>query len=600
MDLRGDRGYPYMKDLLELETVASSRTVDSIPPILQGIHTPLVVQQWKASLAPHPDKNFSQYITQGLQHGFHIGMDASSTLKAASVNMQLALQNPDVIRERLSTECKAGRVIGPLPREMFSQVHVSRFGVIPKKHQPGKWRMIIDMSSPKGHSVNDGISRDLCSLSYASVDDAVKIVKKWGNGTELAKFDLENAYRLIPVHPSDRILLGMEWEGQLFVDTALPFGLRSAPKIFSAVADGLQSILEQQGAHPIMHYLDDFLVFGAPGSDRCKQNLEMALKGCRVLGVPVAPHKTEGPSTTLVFLGIELDTVKQELRLPIDKLGRLQQEIKKWTEKRATTKRELLSLIGQLQHACCVVKPGRSFLRRMISLSTIPKQLHHRVRLNREFRSDLRWWSTFLASWNGVGMMSALIHATPTATITSDASGNWGCGAFNNHGEWFQLQWPEVWLSLHITVKELLPIVLGLALWGVKWRGQTILCKCDNAAVVAIIRSGVCRDPTAMNLIRNLFFISSHFNVQVITEHIPGVVNTAADALSRDNLPLFKLQCHQAKGDPTPIPETLYDMLVRQLPDRISDRWTILWHNFSLKAKLHPHRDPTGQAKNAT
>ena len=67
--------------------------------------------------------------------------------------------------------------------------------------------------------------------------------------------------------------------------------------------------------------------------------------------------------------------------------------------------RELLSLIGQLQHACCVVRPGRTFLRRMINLSTVAKELHHRIRLNLGFRSDLQWWATFLPSWIGVGIM---------------------------------------------------------------------------------------------------------------------------------------------------------------------------------------------------
>jgi len=80
-----------------------------------------------------------------------------------------------------------------------------------------------------------GIERELCTLSYTSVDEAVAKVCERGRGTMLAKFDMESAYRIIPVHPEDRPLLGMEWKGKLFVDTALPFGLRSAPKIFLAV-----------------------------------------------------------------------------------------------------------------------------------------------------------------------------------------------------------------------------------------------------------------------------------------------------------------------------------------------------------------------------
>ena len=100
----------------------------------------------------------------------------------------------------------------------------------------------------------------------------------------------------------------------------------------------------------------------------------------------IAQKKTEGPATKLVFLGIEIDTVEGVMKLPSEKLQQLQLEIQRWMERKSSTKRELLSLIGQLQHACCVVRPGRSFLRRMIALSPVTKALHHWVRLSKEFR----------------------------------------------------------------------------------------------------------------------------------------------------------------------------------------------------------------------
>ena len=81
---------------------------------------------------------------------------------------------------------------------------------------------------------------DLCSVKYVTVDDAVAAVKQIGLGAELAKVDIRSAYRIIPVHPEDRWLLGMVWEGALYIDTVLPFGLRSAPKIFNAVADAVE------------------------------------------------------------------------------------------------------------------------------------------------------------------------------------------------------------------------------------------------------------------------------------------------------------------------------------------------------------------------
>ena len=155
----------------------------------------------------------------------------------------------------------------------------------------------------------------------------------------------------------------------MYLDTALPFGLRSAPKIFSAVADALTWAMLTEGIHDLLHYLDDYLFLSLPRAPQAWTFLEKAIAVCQSLGVPVASNKIEGPNTALTFLGITIDTVRGELCLPADKLIRLQQTIRYWASKRSCTKRELLSLIGQLQHAATVVRPGRTFQRRMIDLA---------------------------------------------------------------------------------------------------------------------------------------------------------------------------------------------------------------------------------------
>ncbi len=113
----------------------------------------------------------------------------------------------------------------------------------------------------------------------------------------MAKLDLKEAYRNVPVHPHDCPLIGMHWRDSIYIDMVLPFGLRSAPKIFSALADGLIWIMHSKGVDPSIHYLDDFLLLGPPGSLACKEALSKTLKLCCKLGVPVAEEKTEGPST---------------------------------------------------------------------------------------------------------------------------------------------------------------------------------------------------------------------------------------------------------------------------------------------------------------
>ena len=126
--------------------------------------------------------------------------------------MQSARQNPQVVEEYLAKEVKERQVIGPLNPVEYPDVQVSSFGVIPKSHQPGKWRLIVDLSSPEGQSVNDSIAKSLWSLSYISVDDIASVVLHLGRGALLAKMDVQSAYCNVPVHPDDRILLEMQWE----------------------------------------------------------------------------------------------------------------------------------------------------------------------------------------------------------------------------------------------------------------------------------------------------------------------------------------------------------------------------------------------------
>ena len=125
------------------------------------------------------------------------------------------------------------RLVGLFVKAQLPGIQISRFGVIPKSHQIGKWRLIVDLSHPNSHSVNDGILKSLCGLSYITVDDAINKVLELGPNTLMAKIDIKSVFRLLPVHPADRHLLAMEWQNKIFIDTCLPFGLRSAPKLFN-------------------------------------------------------------------------------------------------------------------------------------------------------------------------------------------------------------------------------------------------------------------------------------------------------------------------------------------------------------------------------
>jgi len=343
--------YKYMEDLKTMES--SGWPVAPIPEVLQQAHTPLRVLVWEECLRSHPDREFAEYITRGLTQGFRIGFRYQDQVcRSARSNMQSGGKNPLVFFDYLRSETEAGMLIGPLERMAVPGLHINHFGVIPKSQQPGKWQIIVGLSHPRKHSVNDGVLKEYCSLKYPSVDDTMRVILAVGPGTQLVKFDIKSAYRIVPVHPSDHLLLGIAWQGKVYVDTALPFGLCSAPKIFTAEADALQYILEQEGVPRMFHYL---LLFGVPGGSEGVRIFSKAMKWCEKLGVPITDHKKEGPTSVLTFLGIEVDTVKMDLRLHPPKLCQLKAEIHTWSERESCTKRELLFIFGKLQYACCVV-----------------------------------------------------------------------------------------------------------------------------------------------------------------------------------------------------------------------------------------------------
>jgi len=90
------------------------------------------------------------------------------------------------------------------------------------------------------------------------------------------------------------------------------------------VADALEWCISSVGVEIVYHYLDDFAVLGAPEAEQCGHNLGLLKAVCDVLGILLAPEKQAGPSSVIEFLGIVIDTSRQELRLPADKLFRLQ------------------------------------------------------------------------------------------------------------------------------------------------------------------------------------------------------------------------------------------------------------------------------------
>ena len=198
--------------------------------------------------------------------------------------------------------------------------------------------------------LNLGI-RELTNVAYSLVEDAVLLIHHLGQSALLAKVDLKGAYQMVPVHLRNRPYLGSVDAG-CFRRLPTPKSLR--------------------GVHNIVHYLDDWMIIywgggggggGAPNSGECGEALRIILGTCQELGVPLSPDKNEGPTTTLTFLGIEVDSSRLQVSLPQDKLACLRAMLQEFPQMKVVRDvRALESLIGHLVHATKVLPLGKVFL----------------------------------------------------------------------------------------------------------------------------------------------------------------------------------------------------------------------------------------------
>ncbi|MBF2755157.1 MAG: hypothetical protein ISN29_07865 [Gammaproteobacteria bacterium AqS3] len=556
-----DGSYSFLKNLLALEA-SSSQSMAWENPV--GF---LPESEWDPFLVAMPDQEFSAFLRRGIQSGFRIGVPPSARLSSCKSNSKSALALASKVDDYIEEEVKAGKLV--ISDE--ANVQLSSIGFIPKRNRPGKFRMIVDLSSPSGRSVNDAINPAFSSFKYVTVRQVAELLPQ---GSFLAKLDLKAAYRKVPVHVADQKFLGVSWRGKTYCDKALPFGLRSAPIIFNAVADGLAWAMICTGIMDLAHYLDDF-IFWASDQQSCQRCLDTGIHTAYSLGLPVEPIKVEGPLTTLTFLGIEIDTIRRELRLPRGKLNRLKDTLRKWSTKKSATKHDLQVIIGLLNDAAQVVPAGRPFVRRLIDAMSRLRKANHVTRLEEGCRADILWWCSYIESWNGVSIFPNPIVGP---SIFSDASGSWGAGAFISLDHaWFQLKWPKLWSSNNIAAKELVPIVMAIALWGHRCAHSRISLYSDNLAVVQCLESGSAKDRILSHLLRCLFFFLARHQISYRAFHIAGRNNRAADALSRDDLHVYFSIFPQAPRTPTGFPQALTSLLLDSTLSWTSKSWKELF-----------------------
>ncbi len=310
-------------------------------------------------------------------------------------NLLSALKEPEVVDSLFEKEVKKGFMIGPFDDPPFPDYRINPIGIATRKYS-GKKRLIIDLSAPHNdaaQSVNSLIPLAPFSLFYATIDDAIKLIKKAGRGAWLTKADISDAFKVMPLNPSQWHLFGVKWQNKLYFSVRLTFGCHRSPKIFDTLSEVLCWILLNNCKLPfVLHLLDYFLLVDYPHvkPDRCISALKCTFYD---LGVPLSEEKTLGPLKAIGFLGITLDSNLMQASLPSEKINK---------KSASFSKRDLLSLLGHLNFGMRIIPQGRSFIARLLDLSKSVKDLNDIVTLDEGCSSDLRFWSLLLINWNGI------------------------------------------------------------------------------------------------------------------------------------------------------------------------------------------------------
>ena len=334
--------------------------------------------------------HLTSYLVQGFQKGFHLRHEGD-IYNTRPNNSKAANKYSDIIEKNLQEELAANRIAGPFKNPPYDPFQVSPLNIREKK-PPNKYRLIHDLSYPYDTtSINSNIPRSEASVQYASIRDAIQHLQRLPSGAYMCKTDIANAYKIVPVHPSDYPKLGLKFKGHYYYQLTLPQGFASSCAIFETLSIALQAIVEKHAPGvTVVHMIDYFLFIGTDKAS-CTLHLDIFQSLCQDIGIPLAPDKTTTPDTSTIFLGILLDSKKRLAQVPEDKVHIYSADIAEHIQNGRLTQKQLQSLVGKLNFASSVV-PARAFLRRLIDKVFSVKKPHQTITLSQETLQDLRTW----------------------------------------------------------------------------------------------------------------------------------------------------------------------------------------------------------------
>ena len=478
-----------------------------------------------------------------LKYGFPIEIDSNLELaKSCKVKNH---KGAKVFREKINAflkkEASYGAIIGPFSECPFEEgMVISPLNTVPKS-TPNERRIILDLSFPKdGTGVNDFVSKQWyldnpVELVYPKIDDFVALIKAKGPGCLLYKLDLRRAYRQINICPSSYNLVGYRWKNQIFFDTVLSMGLRSAAHICQRVTNAFTFMMHNSGL-AVLNYLDDFA--GAENGDVAmfafKLLREMFIKS----GIEEAVEKACPPTETMTFLGILFNSTEMTMEVTKDRLLEIKLLIKEWLNKKSASLKDIQKLLGKLNFVGSCVRSSRIFINRILNWlrDCYQGSRGEMFIIPIEVQKDMIWWDVFLPFYNGISLIDYGEWSEADSVFSSDSCLT-GCGGICGN-KFFHSSFPEFIIGnkLSITCLEMLTVVVSLKMWCSELSRKKVVIFCDNMATCIIINTGKSRNTFLQQSLREICFIASVHDIQIKAVHLDSKANRVADCLSRWHL----------------------------------------------------------------
>jgi len=392
----------------------------------------------------------------------------------------------------------------------------------------------------------------------------------------LATIDLRDAYFHIPIHSDFRMFLKFQFEGVLYHFNCVPFGLCTAPLIFTKLLKPVFETLRSSGL-PSVRYLDDFLLLGYD-KEHCLKNISSTLNVLRNLGLSVNYDKSSlTPSFSQKYLGFIFDSERMMISLPESKIKKVVDSITRFLADSNPIIQEAAELQGLLISVCPAVDYGLLYTRCLamdlqFSLSKTFDDYSGAFICKSETREDLAWWLSHVGS-----TPMAIRQDEYMYTIYSDASQTgWGCHCNNVKScGW----WPMEQKHLHINVLELLAVELGLQIFAKSWSNIQILLRVDNGTAISYInRFGGCHTKELHDIAKRIWKFCEDRHLFIFASYIKSKDNAIADSSSRTQIDkgewILRADCFETIVNTFGVPEV--DLFASHLSNKCARFFS--WH----------------------